>query len=220
MTKEETRTMHETREDRRAELVRRYREFAMKGARCVLDLAATIVDAGKLPEPELDAFCAEVRLDRKGSTYRKLRYIGDRLDRFEPLADRMPCSWTTVYQLARLSHEDFERVARSDRFGPLMTLRDVEMIVQSAMPAPRAKKRDVAPAPTDDEELAPEAPADEEEGAAPPSEVAPEKSDEECAAMPTTPAEERAATVSDIKSLVGSASRRKAHREGDRARRP
>ena len=80
--------------------------------------------------------------------------------------------------------------------------------MQPTTPGPRAKKRDVAPAPTDDEELAPEAPADEEEeGAAPPSEIAPETSDEECAAMPTTPAEERAATVSDIKSLVGSATR-------------
>jgi hypothetical protein len=187
--------LRQAREARRAELVKRYKELARKGARCILDLAATLREAAELPG-EIDAFCKEVGLDPKGSTYRKLIAISDRLARFEPLAERMPCAWTTIYQLAKLSDEAFERIARSDRFGPLMTARDVESIVQSVTPIAKVTKRDVVPAPAKPT-LAKPPTTDEED-------IAPETIDEESVAVSEMPTKK---TVSDVKSLMESSTR-------------
>jgi len=41
----------------------------------------------------------------------------------------LPCSWTTLYKLAKLQPHEFERVTRDERFGPMMTAREVGQIL-------------------------------------------------------------------------------------------
>ena len=72
----------------------------------------------------------EVGLEHEGSTFRKLLKIGNEASRFEPFFERMPNSWTTVYTLAKLEKDKFDRVTSDSRFAPTMTANDVNSIVK------------------------------------------------------------------------------------------
>jgi hypothetical protein len=111
-------------------LVERYRFFAQASAQNVIQLATTLAEANReLSEAELTAFCKEVGIKQKSSTYRKLTHIGLNAARFETHLDRMPTAWTTVYDLAKLSEQDFEKVATNDDFSPTMTAKSITEIV-------------------------------------------------------------------------------------------
>ena len=112
------------------ELVRRYMRFAKGSAQNILELAKTLSEAKeKLKKDELGAFCRDVGLNPKSSTYRKLTFIGDNAARFEPYIENMPSAWTTVYKLAMLPDADFDLITKSDKFSPFMTASSITKLV-------------------------------------------------------------------------------------------
>ena len=111
-------------------LVQRYLRFAKASAENIVKLAETLYVAQRTLAPDhFDSFCAEVSLDKDGSTYRKLFEIGKKAARFEPFFDRMPSAWTTVYKLATIENDEFDRVTKSDRFSRYMTAKDVTEVL-------------------------------------------------------------------------------------------
>ena len=111
-------------------LISEYRTIARKNADNVLALASTIYRA----EAELSGcyrrrFYAEVRLDENGSTVRKLKAIGDRLTRFQPYLDVIPCAWTTLYALAALEDEKFKVVVDSGVLHPFATMKEIDAVL-------------------------------------------------------------------------------------------
>jgi hypothetical protein len=141
-----------------AALVERYRFFAKASAENVIALAKTIVEAdSQLRQDELEEFCREAGINRKSATYRKLKDIGLKADRFETHLDRLPSAWTTVYKLAALPEQDFEKVVTNDAFSPTMTAKSISTIVGSVKKAsskqdnaPKASSPDVPKAPLPD----------------------------------------------------------------------
>ena len=113
-------------------LVTKYRTFAKQTAESIVRLAETLVEAKrKLLDEEFRDFCEEVGLQHEGSTYKKLIKIGEEISRFEPFFDRMPNSWTTVYKLATLKQDIFDRVTTDTRFVPTMTGAELNQILGS-----------------------------------------------------------------------------------------
>ena len=111
-------------------LVQRYRHFAKESAANIVKLAETLVIAKQNLAPvHFDKFCDEVGLHKDGSTYRKLMKIGENASRFEPFYDRLPNAWTTVYKLASIKQNEFDRVAKSEQFSPFMTAKDVTEVL-------------------------------------------------------------------------------------------
>jgi hypothetical protein len=111
-------------------LVVQFQTFARKSAENILGMAETLLEAERtLPLQASEQFCLRVGLDRKGSTYRKLRAIGEASVRFKPLVDRLPNHWTTLYPLAKLPGDDFDRVTSDERFNPSMTAGDIRLIL-------------------------------------------------------------------------------------------
>jgi hypothetical protein len=111
-------------------LVQRYRHFAKESAANIVRLAETLVIAKQNLAPvHFDKFCEEVGLHKEGSTYRKLMIIGENASRFEPFYDQLPNAWTTVYKLASIKQNEFDRVTKSDQFSPFMTARDVTEVL-------------------------------------------------------------------------------------------
>lgn len=107
-------------------LVRAYKFFAKELAANFVKLAETLVTAeSTLPDEHFISFCNEVGLDRDGSTYRKLMVIGKNAARFEPFLEKMPNAWTTVYKLAAIKGDEFDRVVKSQHFSPFMTANNV-----------------------------------------------------------------------------------------------
>ena len=46
----------------------------------------------------------------------------------------MPNAWTTVYKLASLKNDEFDRVTKSESFTPFMTAEDINLIVNGPKP--------------------------------------------------------------------------------------
>lgn len=119
-----------------ADFVERYRLFAQKTAENIIRLAETLYKAQDALAPvDFRRFCKEVELVEDGSTFKKLLKIGKMVSRFEPYVDRLPNAWTTVYKLATLENDQFERVAHSEPFSPFMTANDVTLVLEG----PKAK---------------------------------------------------------------------------------
>jgi hypothetical protein len=113
-----------------AHLIEEYKLFAKQAAENIIKLAETLdIAERELSPDDFDRFCVESDLDKEGSTFRKLKKIGEKVSRFKPFLDRMPNSWTTLYKLASLPEEKFDSVSKSERFGPLMTAAEVNGIV-------------------------------------------------------------------------------------------
>jgi hypothetical protein len=84
--------------------------------------------AEDLGRRDRERFYADVKLDPKGSTVRKLMAIGQQLPRFQPYLNIIPNTWTTLYELARLEDEEFKMVVDSGVLHPLVTLREIDEV--------------------------------------------------------------------------------------------
>lgn len=108
------------------ELVNDYNAFATKSSENVLGLATTILMVEDLGRRDRERFYADVKLDPKGSTARKLRVIGEKLPRFQPFLTVIPNTWTTLYELARLGDDEVKMVVDSGVLHPLLTMREID----------------------------------------------------------------------------------------------
>jgi hypothetical protein len=107
-----------------------YRVLSKKCAENFIRRAETVHLAKENLDPDVfSAFCREVGLDEKGATCRKWLRVGSVAGRFEPFLDRMPDCWTTIYKLACLEKDQFDRVAHDSRFSPTITALEIDRIV-------------------------------------------------------------------------------------------
>lgn len=100
-----------------------YRAIARSTAENIIRLGQTVMDASiKLTGSQLDQFLVHVGIDKNGSTYRKLRIIGEQADRFLNVLDHLPNNWTTVYALAKMERSDFDRLVEVKALSPMSTM--------------------------------------------------------------------------------------------------
>jgi hypothetical protein len=108
-----------------AHYVDRYRGFARQTADGIIGLAMTLVEAEeKLSTAEFKIFCELVGIPKGGPVYKKFTKIGEAATRFEPYMEKLPSNWTTVYKLAALPPDKFDRVAQS--LTPFITAREID----------------------------------------------------------------------------------------------
>ena len=107
--------------------VERYRSSARKTAESVIELATTLVEAEQtLDQFELREFFREVRIEPKSPVYKKLKVIAEKATRFDAHMQRLPGAWTTLYKLAALPANDFDRLAQTDALSPHMTAPEID----------------------------------------------------------------------------------------------
>lgn len=107
--------------------IERYRSFARKTAESVIDLARTLVEAEQtLDQLELREFFREVRIEQKSPVYKKLKVIAEKSSRFDSHLQRLPSAWTTLYKLATLPADDFDRLAQTNTLTPHMTASEID----------------------------------------------------------------------------------------------
>jgi len=118
--------------------VRRYDDFVVRLQTCAKQTAEALIDLvtivseaqQELSPREFARFCRETKLP-EGSKFRKWKKIGGKVARFRAVIERLPCNWTTLYMLAQLTDEAFDRVQQDPRFGPAMTAEDLKEIDSS-----------------------------------------------------------------------------------------
>lgn len=80
-------------------------------ANAILSLAETCNDAKKnLDKSEFKQFVKEVHLDSSNATLSKYLKIGAASARFRKIENRLPSAWTVLYDLSRLTNDEFVKV--------------------------------------------------------------------------------------------------------------
>ena len=91
-------------------------------------MAQTLAEAREtLNGVDFSLFCDEVGTSKGSLTFSKPLEFADNAVRFQPFVDRLPNTWTTIYKLAKLPDEQFERVSAS--LIPFITAREINQIV-------------------------------------------------------------------------------------------
>lgn len=111
--------------------VERYRNHAKRTVESILKLGETVVEAEQqLSRLDIMIFCQEVGIDYNGPTFRKLRKIGQQAERFQPVIDRVPNSWTTVYELAKLDSDKFTSIVEAEALTATSTMKELRAFIE------------------------------------------------------------------------------------------
>lgn len=95
--------------------------------------------SNEFTKEDLEHFCKSVNLDQKSSTFRKYKAIGDNADRFRQVLDKLPATFSVLYEMATLSGEDFERLVMSRSYSKGITLDQFKKMVQKSVVLTRNK---------------------------------------------------------------------------------
>lgn len=107
-------------------LAGRYIGAGKKSVAQIFELADVIVQAHyEFGEGILREFYNLIRVDPKGPTSKKYRRIGEKKVRFQPFLGMLPNCWTTIYELAKVADDRFQRLVDSDLLHPGVTWKEL-----------------------------------------------------------------------------------------------
>lgn len=103
-----------------------YRSFVRKTAESVIGLAVTIVEAAEnLSDEDFQTFCNEIDIKKGSAFYKKLMSIGRAAPRLQVASDVLPTSWTTIYLLATIPPQQFDRLHTDKVLSPVVTASEI-----------------------------------------------------------------------------------------------
>ena len=107
--------------------VQGYYDFTKEAADIIRPKMQLVLEAEEnLPPEALQRFFDQIRLPRNSATYRKVRKIAGASDRLLRVADRLPDSWTTLYQLAKMEPHVFDELVQNDVLYPGITAAELQ----------------------------------------------------------------------------------------------
>lgn len=113
--------------------VQGYYEFTKDAADIYVRKCQLVLEAEKdLPAEAVQQFFDRIRLPRNSATYRKVRKIAEAGDRLLKVAERLPDSWTTLYELAKLQPHEFDELVQDDVLHPGMTAADLRAVTKKS----------------------------------------------------------------------------------------
>ncbi len=117
------------------EFINRYRvhtQSALENILCMGEAVYEIyrkVKSEELDKSDLEYFCQTVHLDSKSSTFRKYKAIGENADRFRQYLDKLPSTFSVLYELATLDADEFERYVVRTKFSKSITLYELKRLL-------------------------------------------------------------------------------------------
>jgi hypothetical protein len=115
-------------------LISKYQQDTKNAVQNILNMCLTLqefyqkVKSNELNENDLNYFCATVCLDKKSSTFRKYLRIADKVDLFQEYLDKVPASYTILYEITTLDSDQFDLLIKSKQLNTFITLQDVKKI--------------------------------------------------------------------------------------------
>jgi hypothetical protein len=111
--------------------IKGYFEFTKDAADIYVRKCQLVLEAEEnLPPEAVQRFYDRIRLPRNSATYRKVRKIAEAGDRLLKVADRLPDSWTTIYQLAKLEPHVFDELVKNEELHPGMTAAELRTVTE------------------------------------------------------------------------------------------
>jgi len=120
------------------EYVRRYQQSTKNAIEGILNMGEAVYEiytkfkSKELSDSDLEYFCESVNLDSKGSTFRKYKSIGRNADKFRIYMDKLPSSFSVLYEMATLDAEDFERYVVKTSFSKEITLEHLKKMMNKS----------------------------------------------------------------------------------------
>jgi hypothetical protein len=120
------------------DFIKRYQQSTKNAIEQVLNMGEAVSNiyiktkSGELDNKDLEYFCKNVGLDPKGSTFRKYKAIGNNSDRFRQYMQKLPSSFSVLYEIATLDADDFEKYVVRKTLSNRLTLEEFKKITKKS----------------------------------------------------------------------------------------
>lgn len=112
--------------DRASDYVNKFTIAVNKCAENVLEMCKIVHEAqDELPKEEFEYFCKEINLTSK-SAISKMKTIGQAYSKLAGYKDDLPGAWTTLYLIARMQPEDFQKAYDEKVINPMTTAKQLK----------------------------------------------------------------------------------------------
>ena len=114
------------------EYITYYQQYTRNTVENILKLSSLIVEmkekekSGELDKTDMNYFCFSVGLTREGSTFRKFEQIGKHSETFWKYVDKLPDSYTVLYEITTLDSDRFEELISNNQITSYVTLKDIK----------------------------------------------------------------------------------------------
>lgn len=103
-----------------------------KTAKSILDIGRVVVEAkNKLSKDQYKVFAFQIGFETTSPTLLKLIKIGERYDDLITRVDLLPASWTTLYDIAQLPAEQFEKCVDDGLIQPNVLGKEIKPLLPS-----------------------------------------------------------------------------------------
>ena len=126
------------------DFIRRYQSSTKNALENILCMGEAVNEiyqktkVGELDKSDLEYFCQSVHLDPKGSTFRKYKAIGENASLFRLHLDKLPSTFSVLYEMSTLEQDDFERYVARSTLSKDITLKQFKKIVNQTTKLKRA----------------------------------------------------------------------------------
>lgn len=120
------------------DFIRRYQSSTKNALENILCMGEAVNEiyqktkSGELDKSDLEYFCQSVHLDPKSSTFRKYKAIGENSSRFREILEKLPPTFSVLYEMATLSSDDFENFTKNTVLSKSTTLEEFKQLVRKA----------------------------------------------------------------------------------------
>lgn len=112
------------------EMAAKFNGYAKKTAESVLQMAKVVSDMkARRNKVEFEEFCDLIRYKSDSSLIRKFAQIGSKFNQLMENADKLPNTWTTVYQIAKLSEDTISELMDKGVINPHFTGKDARKVL-------------------------------------------------------------------------------------------
>ena len=114
--------------------IQKYRGLTRGTVEHILQLSECVVEikqkekSGELNCYDIQYFCHSVGITEKGSTFRKFMCIGQRVEEFREYLDKLPNSYTVLYEITTLDPDKFEELMDNNEIHSYVTLKDIKRL--------------------------------------------------------------------------------------------
>ena len=127
------------------EYITYYQQYTRNTVENILKLSSLIVEmkekekSGELDKTDMKYFCFSVGLKRDGSTFRKFEQIGKHSETFWKYVDKLPDSYTVLYEITTLDPDKFEELMSNNQITSYVTLKDIKELGNKISSKPKSK---------------------------------------------------------------------------------
>jgi len=127
------------------EYITYYQQYTRNTVENILKLSSLIVEmkekekSGELDKTDMNYFCFSVGLTRDGSTFRKFEQIGKHSETFWKYVDKLPDSYTVLYEITTLDSDRFEELMSNNQITSYVTLKDIKELGNKISSKPKSK---------------------------------------------------------------------------------